>query len=55
MAEKDMTTMNRNYYFYSESYESSFQSKSECMFSFMRSSKDCIVRENVVMARILKR
>ena len=46
-----MTTMNRNYCLYSESYESSLQSKSEWMFNFMRSFKDRQMRENVVLAK----
>ena len=49
--ERDMTTMNRNYYLYSESYESSLQSKSEWMFNFMRSFKDRQMRDNVVLAK----
>ena len=49
--ERDMTTMNRNYCLYSESYESSLQSKSEWMFNFMRSFKDRQMRENVVLGR----
>ena len=49
--ERDMTTMNRNYCLYSESYESSLQSKSEWMFNFMRSFKDRQMREKVVLAK----
>ena len=49
--ERDMTTMNRNYYLYSESYESSLQSKSEWMFNIMRSFKDRQMRENVVLMK----
>ncbi len=49
---RDMTTMNRNYCLYSESYESSLQSKSEWMFNFMRSFKDRQMRENVVLAKV---
>ncbi|MBE5836131.1 MAG: hypothetical protein E7309_16080 [Butyrivibrio sp.] len=51
--ERDMTTMNRNYCLYSESYESSLQSKSEWMFNFMRSFKDRQMRDNVVLAKSL--
>lgn len=49
--DRDMTTTNRNYCLYSESYESSLQSKSEWMFNFMRSFKDRQMRENVVLAK----
>ena len=47
-----MTTMNRNYCLYSESYESSLQKNSEWGFDFMRSFKDRQMRENVVLAKV---
>ena len=46
-----MTTMNRNYYFYSKSYESAFEQSYECGFEFMRSFKDRQMRDNVVLAQ----
>ena len=46
--ERDMTTMNRNYCLYSESYQSSLYYY-EWGFDLMRSFKDRQMRENVVL------